>query len=360
MGCKKRDWKQVEEVVDKINELGLSYKDGAEQFGIEVGVLYEYNKRKKQGLQVDEQKPASSAASVPEAVKELVCDYRRDHPDHGFKRIQDELKTRHLVVVSRKSIRGVLKEAGLLGDLDSSFDRNKERGNRGLRRFEADYPGELYQMDVTYVYIQGLSALYLVMIIDDHSRFCVAAELCRDQRGDTLLSVLHNACLLHGTPKKLLTDQGSGFYTWSQRQTQFQDYLDERHIEHIVSAPHHPQTQGKVERLIQTVQKELLGKVRFNGYEDARAGIHSYVNSYNYDRPHQGIGGVIPADRFHGVIGERSRIESELVSRGIDFSKGYLIFKVGERFVSVVCSDKSLCVYLDGKLLKEAEDVKPD
>ena len=123
-------------------------------------------------------------------------------------------------------ISSVLKEAGLLETCDSSFDREPAPA-KGSRRFEAQYPGELWQMDVTYVYIRKIPVLYLVVIIDDHSRFCVGAVLCRDQRADTLIGVLHNACTAYGVPKKLLTDQGSGFYSWSREQTQFQEYLDD-------------------------------------------------------------------------------------------------------------------------------------
>lgn len=214
----------------------------------------------------------------------------------------------------------------------------------------------MYQMDVTYVYLSGIPVLYLVVIVDDHSRFCVGAELCHDQKGETLIGVLHNSCIRHGIPRKLLTDQGSGFYSWSARQTLFQQYLDDRKIEHIVSDPHSPQSQGKVERLIQTIKRECLGKVRFAGYSDAVHGIADYIRGYNFGRPHQGIDGFRPADRFYGVVGEQSRVEAELVSKEVDFSKGYCIFKVQDHCVSVVSSDEGIVALLDGKLLQEVAD----
>ena len=43
---KKRDWVKVGEIAAKIKELGLSYKEGAERFGISVRVLYEYSRSK--------------------------------------------------------------------------------------------------------------------------------------------------------------------------------------------------------------------------------------------------------------------------------------------------------------------------
>ena len=305
---KGRDWRKVGEIVAKVRELGLSFKDGAKRFGMKPWVLYDYNKKAKH-----ESKEAASTAKrdthgdggdpeipknttgetpvgLPGDIADLICTYRREHPDHGFKRIQDILKEKYLVVVTRKHIRKVLKDAGLLETCNSSFDVEKLSA-KGTRRFEAKHPREIWQMDVTYVYINTIPVLYLIIIIDDHSRYCVAAELRRDQRVETLIGVLHDACTLYGPPEKLLTDQASGFYSWSHEQTRFQEYLDDRRIEHIVAEPHSPQTQGKVERLIQTIREELLRKVKFTGFEDAAAQIRSYVNSYNTDRPHQGIQG---------------------------------------------------------------------
>jgi transposase InsO family protein len=363
----RRDWSKVGEIVEKVRELGLTLKDGAERFGIKVGLLYEYNRRKKTELKLS-QSPAPAgtgeesekdtrkrSVQLPEEVQERIRAYRRENPANGFKRIADLLKQKYLVVVTRKQIRKVLKEAGLLETCDSSFDK-REEGTKGVRRFEAKFPGEIWQMDVAYVYIRKIPVLYLVVVVDDHSRFCVAAELREDQRADTLMAVLHDACVAHGGPKKLLTDQGSGFYSWSGEQTRFQEYLDDRRIEHIVAEPHHPQSQGKVERLIQTLRVELLSRVKFTGLADARTRIQSFITSYNFERPHQGIQGKRPADRFHGIVKEVEQVECDLMDRELDLSRGYMVYKAGERRVCVTCSAEGLQVYLDGKLLKEARD----
>lgn len=364
----RRDWSKIGEVVEKIRELGLTYRDGAKRFGVKADDVYCYNHRlKRQGAEVngkqtkvqpsvqgeEEAGPRDRGVQLPEDVQELIRSYRRDYPTHGFKRIADLLKQKYLVVVTRKQIRRVLKEAGLLDACDSSFDREPPAA-KGTRRFEALYPGELWQMDVTYVYIRKLPVLYLAVVVDDYSRFCVAAELCRDQRAETLIGVLHNACTAYGSPKKLLTDQGSGFSSWSREETRFQQYLDDQRIEHVVGEPHSPQSQGKVERLIQTIRAELLTPVQFTGFADAQAQIASFVQSYNFDRPHQGIAGQRPADRFHGVVSEVEQAAAELASRDLDLSRGYVIYQVQGRRVSVVCAAEGLQVYLDGSLLREA------
>ena len=375
---KRRDWSRIGEVAEKIRELGLTYKEGSERFGVKVRDLYCYNGRMKRkraagngrgqgkGKEAEaspraegESSRKSRVAQLPEEVQELIRSYRRDEPTHGFKRIADLLKQKYLVVVSRKQIRQVLKEAGLLEGCDSSFDREATPA-KGSRRFEAQSPGALWQMDVTYVYIRKIRVLYLVVIVDDYSRFCVGAELCRDQRADTLIRVLHNACTAYGTPQKLLTDQGSGFYSWSREQTQFQEYLDDQQVEHVVAEPHSPQSQGKVERLIQTLREELLTRVKFSGFADAQAQIGSFIQSYNFDRPHQGIQGKRPTDRFHGVAGDIAQAQAELAGREVDLSRGYVVYQVQGRRVCVVCTAEGLKVYLDGVLLKEANGARSE
>jgi transposase InsO family protein len=368
---RKVDWDKIGEVVDKIKEHSLSFREGARQFGINERTIYDYNFRIKKKGEADkrgevdnikenkestfpdeEKREEKQGGNLPEDIKEIIVAYRKEHPDHGYKRIEDHLKSRYFVVVSRKKIREILKAHGINETCPSSFDRNDERSRKGSRRFEAGYPRDLYQMDVSYVYLSGIPVLYLIVIVDDYSRFCISAELRHDQKGSTMIEVLHQSIERYGKPRRLMTDQGSSFYTWSHEQTQFQRYLDEMGIEHIVTDPHSPQTNGKVERLHQTIQREVLQKVRFGSFQEAQRGICDYQNSYNYDRPHQGINGARPYERFHGITGEVSRLETELSSKAVDFSKGYLVLKTCEHTISVVNSSKGIRIYLNGELLQ--------
>ncbi len=391
---KVRNWTKIGEYVSRIEALNMSYVEGAAHFGISVSSIYKYNSQIKKKNQVESkavesvvdtsddgsmsneqstsvESPAAvspdgvensvsvsdSAGTVrlPPGVAELIITYRQEHPEHGYKRIEDHLKNRYFVVVPRKKIRELLKLHGLTGDMDSSFDKSLFAGGRkGSRRFEASYPRELYQMDITYVYLVNQTPCYLVVVVDDNSRFCVSCDLRRDYRGITMIEVLNRAVERYGKPSKLLTDQGSSFYSWSREQTLFSRYLDDMKIEHIVADPHSPQTLGKVERFHQTLQQELLKKSHFVSYEEARQRIESYIPHYNYERPHQGIAGACPASRFQGVIGETSRIESKLCGKGIDFSRGYLVFKMYEHTISIVCNSGGLQVFLDGHLLERS------
>ena len=357
---------ELKDIVEKIKELGLSYAAGAKHFDIPVWKIYAYNKglkshtksapKTQEGLaqEADKKEKERTVTAIPPGlppnVIDLITDYRRSHPDHGYKRIADHLKKDHFVLVSRKKIRELLKSFNLHISCDSSFDTVKS-SEKGTRRFESPCPGDLYQIDVTYVYIKGIPVLYLIDMVDDYSRFCIDAHLSTDQSSMTIVEVLDRAIHRYGKPRRVLTDQGPSFYTWSIEQTRFQRYLDDMGIEHIVSDPHSPETLGKVERFHQTIKKELLNKRHFSDYEAACRGIAEYVHYYNYARVHQGIGGGIPAERFQGINGEIAKLESKLCSQELDLSRGYFILKSADHTVSVGMSSQGIQIFLDGTLL---------
>jgi len=73
-------------------------------------------------------------------------------------------------------------------------------------------------------------------------------------------------------------------------------------IDHTHASAHHPQTLGKIEALNGHLRRELLQQEHFSGAEEAGGAISRWIFRYNYERTHQGLGGVlVPADRFHGL-----------------------------------------------------------
>jgi hypothetical protein len=58
---------------------------------------------------------------------------------------------------------------------------------------------------------------------------------------------------------------------------------------------------GKCERLWKTVAEELIDRAHPEDLEETRERLRHYFQHYNHLRPHQGLGGMTPADRFFGV-----------------------------------------------------------
>lgn len=101
----------------------------------------------------------------------------------------------------------------------------------------------------------------------------------------------------------MLTDNGRQYVNW-RGTTKFERELKKDRVKHIKSRPHHPMTLGKIERFWKSILQEFLLRSQFDSFDDARERIEYWVKYYNYRRPHQGIGGLCPADRYFEIQNE--------------------------------------------------------
>ena len=103
--------------------------------------------------------------------------------------------------------------------------------------------------------------LKLVTGIDDHSRFCVCAQLTPRATARPVCDALLAALERHGTPEQVLTDNGKVFtarFGLGVGEVLFDRICRENGIRHLLTAPRSPTTTGKVERFHKTLRAELL------------------------------------------------------------------------------------------------------
>jgi len=111
----------------------------------------------------------------------------------------------------------------------------------------------------------------------------------------------------HGVPDQILTDNGkvfTGRFGPGTGVVLFDRICGENGIRHLLTAPRSPTTTGKVERFHKTVRKEFLEGRNFESLEEAQAALDAWVEHYNTERPHQGIGMVPPLGRFELSVSE--------------------------------------------------------
>jgi hypothetical protein len=143
-------------------------------------------------------------------------------------------------------------------------------------------------------------------------------------------------------PEEILTDNGSQYVTWRGKSA-FAKELDKRGIRQVVAAPRRPQTLGKIERFWGTLWRECIASAIFVDLGDAQRRIGLFIDHYNLQRPHQGIDGLVPADRFFGAAPEvlrtlRARVAAnalELARNGRPSNPFYLTGQVGHQPFSV-------------------------
>ncbi len=239
-----------------------------------------------------------SASKICSALEERIIRHRKENPEHGVRRIHDELRNNEALDISPEKIRQVVNAAGLGGKPVKSKRRPPQ-----IRRFERKLPNAMWQIDIFTFELKRMYKAYLIGIIDDHSRYMVGWGLFRQQTAASVLEVVKGAIGEWGAPAEILSDNGRQFVAW-RGTTRFQKVLKQQGIQHVRSAPRHPMTLGKIERFWQTIWKEFLFEATFASFADACQRLDNWVAFYNHKRPHQGIGGACPADRFYGVVND--------------------------------------------------------
>jgi hypothetical protein len=202
--------------------------------------------------------------------------------------------------------------------------------------------------------------------MDDHSRFIVGYGLHASQSAALVLEVLRAAITSYGTPEEVLTDNGSQYVTWRGK-SQFTKELEKRGIKQIVAQPRRPRTLGKIERFWGTLWRECVEAAVFVDLGDAQRRIGLFIDSYNFQRSHHGIDGLVPADRFFGAAPEvkktlQARVAAnalELARHGVPKQPFYLTGQVGGQPFSVHAEGERVILTGAGKERQEVELTAP-
>ena len=133
-----------------------------------------------------------------------------------------------------------------------------------------------------------------------------------------------------------------------------------------MASPRRPQTLGKIERFWGTLWRECVESAVFVDLGDAQRRIGLFIDHYNFQRPHQGIDGLVPADRFFGAASEvrktlQARVAGnalELARQGVPKAPFYLTGQVGGQPFSVHAEgERVILTGADGR--REIDLVQP-
>lgn len=239
-------------------------------------------------------------------VKEEIAKLLKKNSLIGPLKIKQYFFRIHQEVISERMIYFYLKEKGIIDNRRRNKNPKKKEHNR---RFEYPYPLAAVQLDLLTIRLPRKEKIYLVTFLDDYSRFILLSQFIAEKTMSNVIKCLARVIKDYGIMEIIIIDKGSEFVSWKSF-TDFEEQLCTFAIELIASGPGKPQNQGKVERWHRTYREEFEKKiVRFESMAQAQLETTQFVNYYNYERPHQGIRGLFPADRFFGISEE---LEKEL------------------------------------------------
>lgn len=237
--------------------------------------------------------PAPEEVRIKHAIDRIYTQY----PFYGSRRITAALLSEGLII-NRKATQRHMREIGIEGIHPGPNLSRRDLKTRIypylLRGLLIAYPDQVWGIDITYIRLNS-AWMYLVAIIDWFSRFVVAWEL--DQTLDVafVIEAVQRAFTM-ARPEIFNSDQGSHFTS--------HDYINILKNEHIAIS-----MDGKgraidnifTERFFRSLKYEEVYPKEYATPREARNGIKSYIEFYNYKRFHQSLSYQTPAQLYYSL-----------------------------------------------------------
>jgi transposase InsO family protein len=330
-------------ILDSWQRSGLSAADFAPLVGVTTHTLYTwrraFNEYGPAALE-EHQRGMRKGSRLGEPTKRAILMLKTAHPEWGCERLSDVLWRSQGHAASANAIAHFLKEKGYVAPPAPESEPHAPL----VHHFERARVNQLWQTDL-FTFLLTTPArprVYLVIFMDDHSRFVVSWGLHATASGALVRETLLAGITNFGAPEEVLTDNGPQYATW-RGTSAFTKLLRARGIKHVLARPRHPQTVGKAERFWGSLWRECLESAQIRSVDEARLRVGLYIDHYNFHRPHQGIDGLTPADRFFEAAPEvlktlKARVTpraGELARDGLPRKSFYLTGRIGDAGISV-------------------------
>jgi transposase InsO family protein len=260
------------------------------QHGVSTWFFYDLRRRFAAGgvdaIEPRSRKPHTVANKTPAGIEDLIVAKRKELVDAGFDAGAESIAFHLRDVVglpSTSTIWRVLKARGFIVADPTKAPKPKPH------RFNASRANESWQLDDTGWHLADGTEVKILNTLDDHSRLLVASAAMPTCTGAATLGVLAEAATTLGWPARFQSDNAPAF------RDVLGAALAELGIASAHSRPHHPQTNGKIERFHQTLKRWLAKQHAAHTLAELQTQLDLFRHHYNHHRAHRGINRRIPA-----------------------------------------------------------------
>jgi putative transposase len=305
------------EIVTLVNRSPVSKRETLLELGMARSTFYRWQRRYRAqgevGLVDRRPEPGSVWNRLRPSEQESILTEALRQPEWSPRELAFHVSDHAGFAVSESTVYRILKRHGLIREVRlQGFPAGKEY------RVKTTRSNQQWQSDASYFFVVGWGWYYLISVLDDFSRMILAWDLRLDMTAASISDVVEQAVAFTGMrhvpvedKTRLLTDNGPGYIA-----KVLEDYLRMQSIRHIRCSPHHPQTNGKLERFHQTL-KTRLNVLVYTSPEELKRAMAEFIRYYNHERYHEGIGNVAPADVYDGRREEILRRREEQKERTI-------------------------------------------
>lgn len=273
------------------------------QFGISPKTGYKWLARQAAGLQGGlaqaalqdrSRRPLHSPTRSCDAVEQSVVALREQHPSWGGRKIARCLLDQGVAVLAPSTVTRILHRHALVSPRASAQ-------HQPWQRFEHAVPNSLWQIDFKGHFPTLAGPCHALTLLDDHSRFNLLLHANARTTTAHIQPLLAAVFQRYGLPLRLNADNGPPWGSPSapgHSLSELAIWLIRLGLRVSFSAPHHPQTNGKIERFHRSLQDEVLAGRHFVDHCAVQRAFDTWRDVYNCQRPHEALQMGRPVQRY--------------------------------------------------------------
>lgn len=218
-------------------------------------------------------------------VEEKLLSLAKDNPKYGCRKLYQLLRLRG-IIVNHKKVSRLYK----LHKLHLRIKQSKRL--RNTEKHPLIVPDcELHTWSCDFVHDKLLSGrkIRALTVIDEFNREAITVHIEHRINSTKLLQILNRLKFEYGLPAIIRSDNGREFTA-----AKVQQWAKNNNIQWLFIQPGKPTQNAYCERFNGTYRREVLDSYLFTSLKEAKLITDVWVDKYNYERPHDSLGGVTP------------------------------------------------------------------
>jgi len=289
-----RHWRQ------RLSELvGARY--AASKYGVSESTIRRWDRLYRQGglaaLVPKLPGPKAPPFVVPLKIQFLIVALRH-LLGWNEKRISKELEQRGIAKVSHTTVGRIFARYHLP---TRTYHSRARCDGLPKKRYEKKVPNQQWHIDFAETHLEDGTRVVIIVLIDDHSRYCLRCKVVPDMTAETAIEIVQAAWQEFGLPGEIVSDNGRAFTSvYEGVPTSFGEVLRRKGIQHRLITPYYPEGNGKAEAFVKIVKRECLNRT-FATLEELEQALAEFITYYNHFRLHSSLGYQPPVTRYLGV-----------------------------------------------------------
>jgi len=278
-----------------------------EYFGIAKSTLYRWLHKIE-----EQQQPSTPPNKTPTEIASLIWEITKANVNWGRVRVANQLALLN-IFISGSAVRNILNQPKPPAGPKSSAKATKMEEEKA-RSIPAWYPNHVWSIDTTMVFCWGLWPMHICVVIDHFSRKVMSVTPLEGRNAGWINNALECAIERHGSPKHIVSDQGSVFTG-----EVFADLLGKYNIKPRLGAIGKHGSIAVTERVNKTLKYEWLKRVAIiKGIDHLAELCKKFELWYNNWRPHMTLDGFRPDDVYFNNKPDKPKRDAKTVPTNIE------------------------------------------